>query len=40
LPFKSKKRAQEYFTEYNHKRAERVKEAMKLLVEKEEREKK
>jgi hypothetical protein len=38
LPFKSKKRAQEYFTEYNHKRAERVKKAMALLEAQEEKE--
>jgi hypothetical protein len=36
--YKSKKRAQEYFTEYNHKRAELVKEAMQALKEKQERE--
>ena len=39
MPFKNKQRAKEYFTEYNHKRAERVKKAMALLVEKEEKEK-
>jgi hypothetical protein len=38
MPFKDKKIAQEYFTNYNHKRAEIVKEAMLALKEKKERE--
>lgn len=38
MPFKNKNRAQEYFTEYNHRRALLVKEAMQALKEKQERE--
>ena len=34
MPFKDKAKAKAYFTEYNHKRAALVKEAMQALKEK------
>jgi hypothetical protein len=38
MPFKNKEYAKQYFTNYNHKRAVLVKEAMQALKEKQERE--
>jgi hypothetical protein len=37
MPFKNKEYAKQYFTNYNHKRAALVKEAMQALKEKQER---
>jgi hypothetical protein len=38
LPFKDKKKAKEYFTNYNHNRALLMKEALQALKEKREKE--
>lgn len=39
MPFKDKKKAKAYFKKYNDARAQRIKEAMQALKEKQEREK-